>query len=121
MAKGKIVYNGSTSYTFERNYSKNYEDLKVNKNIINETPDGKITVVPRSSRQEFVLPFQSAPTTQKTAFETAFKSGLLDFYPDSAVSVTKFRGLMQFEGRPKRVTENQWDFVVLFLESIERW
>ena len=119
MGKGKIVYNGSTSYTFERNFTKEYEDHKLAVNVINETPDGKITVVPRYTRQEYVLPFQIAPTTQKTTFETAFASGLLDFYPDAAVSVTKFRGLMQFEGRPQAVAPNAWNFTVLFRESKE--
>jgi len=118
MAKGKIVYNGSTSYTFERNYIKEYEDVGLSVNIINETPDGKITVENRYERQEFVLPFEQAPTSQKTAFQAAMK-GLLDFYPDAAVSVTKFRGLMQFESRPRASGPNVWDFVVLFRESKE--
>lgn len=114
MAKGKIVY-GGTTYNFERNYSKAYVDDVHNERIVNISTDGVITAETVFSRKEYELYFHGAPDTQVAALKAAEAYGLVIFYPEG--TGTSYSGIISFDGKPQKIRPNYNNFTLLFMET----
>lgn len=92
MAKGKIIYlvaSTPTTYTFAMNprypYKPGYEDLNSRKLAL----DGTDYMDAGPIKKTFSLEFRFAPDAQKTAFETAYESGMpVDLYLNADLAKT---------------------------------
>lgn len=119
MANGKVVY-GSSSYSFAKNYDREYVGGPETVKIVNPATSGKLTPVKRYVRQIYSLTFSRITDSQLASLQAIDAyDGLVTFYPDGdGVGMPSYSGVWQL-GVPTHGVPGQHSVTATFTQSVE--